>query len=563
MNTKYSHINFLWTDLIVNELIRNGINRFFISPGSRSTPLTIAIARAKGAESTLHFDERGAGFAALGYGQATGKPAVLVCTSGTAAANYFPAVIEASMSRIPMIILTADRPPELRDTGANQTIDQVKMYGSYVRWFQDISCPSLDIQPEYLLTTIDQAVYQSQDNLPGPVHLNCMFREPLAPDENEIDFTDYLSGISGWLENDKPFTEYHKPILLPEQSKLEGLSNKIKSTNKSIILCGKLNDSKVCDSIIKIAEKFGYPLFADITSGLKSDKSPNLINHELLFDSGFNDDEIKPEFIIHFGGVMTSKKLNEWLDEIKLKNYVHIDNHSFRQDPLHMVTKRFHCEISSFVEGMLTYKNDLSSDKKWLMAFQDKIEVSKKKILTILDNETSLSESMVARLVSRYIDKKSSLFMGNSLAIRMMDKYMDQDSPVVPICFNRGASGIDGCVATAIGCSIGFKKPITLLIGDLSFLHDFNSLALLKESKFPVTIVVLNNDGGGIFKYLPISNQKDVFEKYWLTPHGMTFEKIAEQFGVEYLTPSIPDEFIKSYNFAQKSGKSNLIEIVI
>ncbi len=563
MNTKYSHINFLWTDLIVNELIRNGINQFFISPGSRSTPLTIAIAHNKGAKSILHFDERGAGFAALGYGQATGKPAVLVCTSGTASANYFPAVIESSMSRIPMIILTADRPPELRDTGANQTIDQVKMYGNYVRWFKDIACPSIDIMPEYILTTIDQAVYQSKGNLPGAVHLNCMFREPLAPEEKQSDFKSYLSGLSGWAVNDEPYTKYEKPVLFPEPSELEALFNKIKNNNKGIILCGKLNSKKERDAVIKISESFCYPVFADITSGLKSDKSPNLINHDVLFDNEYDGFDLKPGLVIHFGGVMTSKKLNQWLIEIKPDSYIHIDNHPFRQDPSHMVTERFHCDIDFFCDELLHDLDGDGVDIKWFCQFQDKYELTKKKINFKFENESQLSESMITHLVSNHIDSDSSLFIGNSLAIRMMDKYMDPESPVVPIGFNRGASGIDGGIATTMGWSTGLCKPATLLIGDLSFLHDLNSLALLKESDYPVTIVVLNNNGGGIFKHLPISKQKDVFEKYWITPHGMTFEKIAVQFGVVYMNPSTLDEFTERYNFAQKSGKSNLIEVVI
>ena len=560
MNTRCSHINFLWTQLLVEELLRNGINQFFISPGSRSTPLTLAIARNKRTQGFLHFDERGAGFAALGYGQATGKPAVVVCTSGTAAANYFPVVIEASMSRIPMIILTADRPSELRDTGANQAIDQVKMYGDYVRWFQDMPCPSIEIKPEYLLTTIDQAVYQAKDNLPGPVHLNCMFREPLAPDDNQIDYNDYLSGLSNWKNNSNPYTKYRKPILLPEPSKLESLSDKIKNNSKGIILCGKIKDDNDRQSIIQFAELVSYPVFADITSGLKSDKSPNIINHELLFDSGFSDDDLKPEYIIHFGGVMISKRLNQWLTEIKPDNYIHINNHSFRQDPLHIVTERYHCEIASFINELLLHLNDLKPDRQWLNGLIDKCNKNK---IENIENESILSESIVAGLVSSHIDSGSSLFLGNSLAIRMMDKQMNPECPKIPIGFNRGASGIDGCIASSIGYSLGLGKPVSLLVGDLSLLHDLNSLAMISESKHPITIVLLNNNGGGIFNRLSISKQKDVFEKYWLTPHGMTFEKVSEQFELDYYKPSTPDEFITNYASAQESGKSSLIEVVI
>jgi 2-succinyl-5-enolpyruvyl-6-hydroxy-3-cyclohexene-1-carboxylate synthase len=562
MNTKYSHINFLWTDLIVDELIRNGIDQFFISPGSRSTPLTLAIARDKRTHCVLHFDERGAGFAALGYARATKKPAVLVCTSGTAAANYFPSIIEASMSRIPMIVLTADRPPELRDTGANQTIDQVKLYGDYVRWFQDLPCPSLDIQPDYLLTTIDQAIYRAQDNIPGPVHLNCMFRDPLAPDNEEIDFNSYLSGISNWVNSEKPYTKYQKPVLSPGLSNIESLAEKIKNNNRGLILCGRMENDAARHSILKFAELVGYPVFADITSGLKSDKSSNIIKHELLFEN-VDRKEIKTDMVIHFGGVMTSKRLNEWIAEIRPENYIHITNHPDRNDPSHLVSQRFHCEIDTFMNGLHLNLEDPKPDKEWLNNIIDTAKTNEKIVLEKIHKENGLNESLTTRLVSQHIDEKSVLFLGNSLAIRMMDKYLDSDSPVIPIGFNRGASGIDGCIASSLGFAMGNGKPVSLLIGDLSFLHDLNSLAMIKDVKHPITIVVMNNDGGGIFKYLPIAQQKEVFEKYWLTPHGMQFKKISEQFELDYYKTVTSDEFVNNYSTAQKSGKSSIIEVVI
>jgi len=315
-------------------------------------------------------------------------------------------------------------------------------------------------------------------------------------------------------------------------------------------------------SILKFAELVGYPVFADITSGMKSDKSSNVINHELLFE-GADSKEIKTDLVIHFGGVMTSKRLNEWIAETRPENYIHITNHPYRNDPSHLVTHRFHCDIDTFMNGLHLNLEDPKPDKEWLNNIIDIAKDNEKLVLEKIHNENGLNESLTARLVSQHIDDKSALFLGNSLAIRMMDKYMASDSPAVPVGFNRGASGIDGGIATSFGFSKGHGKPVSLLIGDLSFLHDLNSLAMLKDAKHPVTIVVMNNDGGGIFKYLPIAQQKDVFEKYWLTPHGMTFEKVSEQFKLDYYQPSTPDEFVKNYSAAQKSGKSSIIEVAI
>ncbi|HLP60036.1 MAG TPA: 2-succinyl-5-enolpyruvyl-6-hydroxy-3-cyclohexene-1-carboxylic-acid synthase, partial [Candidatus Deferrimicrobium sp.] len=204
------NLNYIWSELIIEELIRNGVNLFCIAPGSRSAPLTVAAARHPKARTVIHYDERGLAFYALGYASVTRRPVALICTSGTAAANFFPAIIETSKKKLPLILLTADRPPELRETGALQTIDQIKMYGNYVRWFVDLPVPDPQIKPETLLTTIDQAVFRSQDPLPGPVHLNCMFREPLAPNATGFDARIYLESIDHWLKGNHIYTAYTK-----------------------------------------------------------------------------------------------------------------------------------------------------------------------------------------------------------------------------------------------------------------------------------------------------------------------------------------------------------------
>ena len=207
-NQKSSSLNALWAQLIVQELLRNQINQFVLSPGSRCTPLTAAVAAEKQAAALMHFDERGAAYFALGYARASGRPAVLVCTSGTAAANYYPAVVEASMDMLPLILLTADRPPELLASGANQTIEQVNLYGNYVRFHFELPCPDELVAPESILTLVDQAVYRATRSPAGPVHINCMFREPLAPSPLPKDFSPYLAGAQRWLNNNKPFTAY-------------------------------------------------------------------------------------------------------------------------------------------------------------------------------------------------------------------------------------------------------------------------------------------------------------------------------------------------------------------
>ena len=238
MTINTANINILWGSLIIAELIRNGIDYFCISPGSRSAPLATAVAQNQRARYLICFDERGAAFHALGYGRATGRPAALICTSGTAAANYYPAIIEASADNIPMLVLTADRPPELHESGANQVIDQPNLYGKYLNWEFDLPCPDEKIPPQFVLTTVDQAVFRSRRKPGGPVHVNCMFREPLAPFSEPIG-NDYLQLISDWERKTEPLTKYEIAGVKPESSILKEVSDIIDHAKRGIVLAGK------------------------------------------------------------------------------------------------------------------------------------------------------------------------------------------------------------------------------------------------------------------------------------------------------------------------------------
>ena len=255
------NINYLWANLLIEELIRNGVDYFCVSPGSRSSPLTLAVANHKNAHAHVHFDERGSAFHALGYVSATRKPCAIITTSGTAAANLFPAIIEASKKKIPLIVMTADRPPELRFTGAHQTIDQTKIYGEYVRWYFDLPCPTPDIPPEFILTTVDQAVSRAKGNPGGPVHLNCMFREPLAPIKKTFRVSTYTQSIKAWQTGNSIYTKYVLPKLDLEQSDINHISSAIGKIRSGIIIAGKLSTREEQKAILKISERLNWPIF--------------------------------------------------------------------------------------------------------------------------------------------------------------------------------------------------------------------------------------------------------------------------------------------------------------
>jgi 2-succinyl-5-enolpyruvyl-6-hydroxy-3-cyclohexene-1-carboxylate synthase len=304
----YVNINHCWGSLIIEELSRLGADYFCVASGSRSSPLVIALAQNKKLRSFVHFDERGLGFHAMGYSAATKKPAVLICTSGTAAANFFPAVIEASKKKLPLIVITADRPPELRQTGAVQTIDQVGLFGKYTQWATDMPCPDTKMDPQFVLTTIDQAWYQAVRHR-GVVHINCMFRPPLSLVATSEDLKTYTKPLVRWLLSKAPYTDYvtgFESVALPIPKKISGRLDAIKD---GVIVVGKIAGADEADLVLHLAEKLGWPVFADISSGLRlGHDHPHLIHY---FDHLLSSEEMikKLSFdgVLHLGGRMTSR----------------------------------------------------------------------------------------------------------------------------------------------------------------------------------------------------------------------------------------------------------------
>lgn len=567
MLQKSPNINHLWSSLLIEELVHQGIDYFCIAPGSRSGPLTVAVAQNSKAKNFVHYDERGLAFHALGYISATNKPAVIISTSGTAVANFFPAIIEASKKKLPLIVLTADRPPELRKTGADQTIEQPGIFGEYVRWQGDLPCPDLKIKPEFVLTTIDQAVFRANGELRGPVHLNCMFREPLAPISSSENFSRYLEGLKGWQKSNRVYTRYIHPQKAVSTDEIKTLAATLNETKNGLIVVGKLSSKEnqaEQKAVLKLSEKLGWPIFADITSGLRLGCAhPNVIQS---FDQILLSDKIrsklKVDCILHLGGRMTSRRFYHCVEVIRPPRYLMVLNHPLRNDALHTVTDRFQSSVQSFAESVLPFLKEKKPSTQ-LSSLQKISSRIQKTLNKFLETENSLSEPQIARIISQKIPKNSGLFLSNSMPIRDMDMYASSEGPVVTIGANRGASGIDGIIASACGFSVGLDKPTTLLIGDLAFLHDLNSLSMLAKSLKPIVVVLLNNDGGAIFSFLPIAEFPDVFEKYFGAPHGLRFEQAAKLFGLNYSSPKSSLEFIQQYKKSFTEKKSTIIEITI
>jgi 2-succinyl-5-enolpyruvyl-6-hydroxy-3-cyclohexene-1-carboxylate synthase len=554
--------NLLWATLLVEELARNGVDFFCVAPGSRSTPLVAALAANERARSLVHFDERGTAFAAVGYARATGRPAAWITTSGTAVANGLPAVVEAATDGVPMVLLTADRPPELRQTGANQTIDQPEIFGDYVRWRFDLPAPDESVDPAIVLTTVDQAVYRARRSPSGPVHLNLMFREPFLPGPDEAPGEE-LAAPARWRESGGPYTRYAatKPALDPDE--VEGLWEALRPVERGLVVAGRLPSRKHGEAVLRLADSLGWPLLPDVGSQLRlGAASKNLVQyHDALLASDSFEEAHPPGAVLHFGGRSLSKRLERFLATTRPDPYVVVRENPFRLDPGHRVTHSVEADVVDLCTALAqaAERHPPAAAASWTASWREASERVDGYLDRVFEEARNLNEPLVARLVSRHIPEGHALCVASSMPVRDLDTFAASDGAPAPVAANRGASGIDGTVATAAGFARGSGRPVTLLMGDLALLHDLNSLALLRG--LPVTVVVLNNDGGAIFSFLPVARHKAFFEPYFGTPHGLSFEHAAAMFSLHYEHPRSAAKVIETYRAACERNGPTLIEV--
>lgn len=537
--------NILWATLFTDFLVKSGVKFACISPGSRSTPLTFAIASEKKIKSFPVVDERTSGFLALGIAKATNSPVVIVTTSGTATAELYPAIIEAYQSRVPLIICTADRPAYLRNTGSNQTINQNNIYKNHIRFFAELPLPFPDKRNlKILLTSAYEATITSILLDKGPVHLNFQFEKPFEPDS----ITDTVD--ESLLEFADSFSE---SLLSGKTLTIDNRKSEIKVRSIDLITVGAgLFDKRFIQLLNKLSAKLNIPIFADANSGLRFSRKeiPNLIsNYEALVRRKDLKKFFLPETVIHFGRNLTSQNLEDFIVQSKAKRIL-VNEHGDRFDSSKKA-KIIKSQPESFIEELLNKKLEKSSSDilNYLRDFNNKVESVKEEIF-----ENSLNEVNVILQLLELIPEDSNLFIGNSLPVRDLDFFAPIKNKKINVFQNRGASGIDGIISTAIGVALASGKLTYLVIGDLSFYYDLNALLLTKQFAIPIKIILINNNGGRIFNYLPISKQKEIFQKYFVTPINLDFKKISESFGVSY-------ELIKSLNEYKKlivnSNKSN------
>lgn len=554
--------NRFWADLLVEELIRSGVDFFCLAPGSRSTPLTTAVAAHPKARALLHFDERGAAFCALGYARATGRPAVWMTTSGTAVANGLPAVVEAANDGVPLLLVTADRPPELRDTGTNQTIDQVKIFGGYVRWQFELPVPADAVDPSVVLTTVDHAVHRAcRPAQPGPVHLNCMFREPLAPDAEPWD-AGVPPALALWKAGSSPFTRYAVPAGAPSEVETAPVWHALRQAERGLVVAGRLAHAAQGAAVRNLAEALGWPLLADIASQVRLGMPgpTQVVYYDQVLASAPFREAHPPDAVLYVGGLGASKRLLQFIEQSAPTCFAVLREDGARFDPIHRVTHRIEARIEGYCAALAALASArLALPVKWPASWRAADDRVAACLDEVFADTNRLTEPLVARLIAQHLPAGHGLCLASSMPVRDMDMYAPPGGAPARVAVNRGASGIDGTVATAAGFTEGLQAPVTLVIGDLALLHDLNSLALLRDR--PVVVVVVNNDGGGIFSFLPIARHTDVFEPYFGTPHGLTFAAAAALFGLAYHHPETPEAFLAAYVAACGRPAATLMEV--
>lgn len=520
------------------ELERGGLTHAVVSPGSRSTPLALALWRRPGIEVTVIVDERSAGFFALGAAQATGSPVALLCTSGTAAANYHPAICEADESALPLLVMTADRPPELRGIGVGQTIDQIKLYGSSVRWFCEVGTQEADDDGlmHYRATACRALATAKGEPRPGPVHLNFALREPLAPVavEGAVTATDPLA-LQG--RDKRPLTAVTPIDLEPSTFLLDEVAGHIGDAIAGVIVAGRQLDPELREPLTHLARVSGFPILAEPTSQLRCgphDRSQVITTYDQLLREEHFAHSVVPDLVLRFGELPTSKPLRAWLTASGADQIV-VDPYGGWNEPTRQAAALLRADPTELASGWaarLEKSDPRPGPQRWIEAERVAREAIES---TLADGE--LSEPALHLALGMAHSDGDLVYTASSMPIRDQEAFLGAEATDVLFLSNRGANGIDGLISSGIGAAHAGGRPTTIVSGDLGLLHDVGGLAALRDVSAPVRIVVIDNDGGGIFHFLPQEQALagEEFEALLGTPRGVSAEKAAALFDLPHL----------------------------
>jgi 2-succinyl-5-enolpyruvyl-6-hydroxy-3-cyclohexene-1-carboxylate synthase len=553
----------LWGRVIVDELASSGIQTICVASGSRSTPLTVAAADHDAVTVHSHLDERSCAFYALGHARRTGEPTAIVSTSGTAAANFHPAVIEASQSRVPLVVLTADRPAELHDSGANQTINQHDLYGDAVRFGRTTPEPAPEPRRlRSLRTIVCRAVGEATSEPPGPVHLNTPFAKPLEP-------TPVEDGISPALADQEPAAVHGRegPYVTissarcePAGSAVDTLTRAIETASRGLIVAGPANEqAHIRRAVGALATATGFPVFADPLSGVRFGPLPEDAHRCGGYDSFLGSGAVPdPDCVLRVGASPTSKRLRHYLRDAEARQFL-IDPAGAWREAEFTATDLIEADPLALANGLSpTLGNRQESWHETLKA----AEAHHWEAVEGGGAATPL-EGMIAANVLGALPADGTLYVSNSMPVRDLDRFgRPRDAPVA-VLGNRGASGIDGVTSSALGAAAATDGPLVGLLGDLACFHDLTGLLAAGRCPAEATLVVVNNDGGGIFNKLPIADFDPPFTELFRTPHGITFDGTEALFDLEYERLTDPDTVQSAVVDSIRKRGTQLLELVV
>ncbi|MDR7555404.1 MAG: 2-succinyl-5-enolpyruvyl-6-hydroxy-3-cyclohexene-1-carboxylic-acid synthase [Armatimonadota bacterium] len=528
---------------VVDELVRAGVTHLCLCPGSRSTPLAIAAARQPGLKVWTHIDERAAAFFALGLARTARAPVAVVSTSGTAAANFFPAVVEARFGRVPLVVLTADRPHELRDAGANQTIDQLRLFGVHVKWFAEVA-PPLATAPmlRYARQLAAQAVAVALGAPAGPVHMNFPFREPLVPQPapHELPPDDDRAGVA-WVgrEGGRPYTAVVRGVHAVEPEAVRALVEALEAARRALIVCGPQDDPAFPAAVARLAAALQAPVLADPLSQVRCgphDRRLVVDAYDLVLRAEAATAALEPDVVVRFGGLPASRPLQQYLQRHARARQIVVDDGGW-SDPLRVASdlvtadpRRVCDALVAALDGRRPVPARDAWTTRWLALGRAAREATAQRLREVAEP----FDGRVFAELADLLPDGALLVVGNSMPVRDADTFLPSVGTRLRVLGNRGASGIDGLVSTALGAAAAAAGPVVAVLGDLAFYHDMNGLLAARLHRLAATIVLLNNDGGGIFNFMPQAAYPAYFEPLFGTPHGLAFRHAAALYDAAY-----------------------------
>ncbi len=534
-----SSFNRRWAAVILEALTRHGVRHICIAPGSRSTPLTLAAAENRAFIHHTHFDERGLGHLALGLAKASNAPVAVIVTSGTAVANLYPALIEAGLTGEKLVLLTADRPPELIDCGANQAIRQPGLFASHPTETLSLPRPTRDIPARWLVSTVDNALGALRA---GALHINCPFAEPLYGEMDDTDL-DWQQALGDWWQSDKPWLSAPAELSSPKQRDWFFWRQK-----RGVVLAGRMSAAEG-KKAAEWAQTLGWPLIGDVLS----QTGQPLPCADLWLGNAKAVTELEQaQIVVQLGGSLTGKRLLQWQTTCTPEEYWLVDPREGRLDPAHHRGRRLISNVADWLELHPAEKR-----APWAAAIP---ELSRQAWELTAQHSEEFGEAQLAHRIRHYLPEQGQLFVGNSLVVRLIDAFSRLPAGY-PVFSNRGASGIDGLISTAAGVQRANARPTLAIVGDLSALYDLNALALLRQASAPFVLLVINNNGGQIFSLLPTPQSER--ERFYLMPQNVQFEHAAAMFSLRYQRPTSWTELESALNTAWSKPRATLIEVVV